>query len=283
MKLRNYSNADEFYAKVKSFLTQREAENNVIFGIISGLRIGLYAEQPPYMACVEEDGEVMMVALRTPPHYVLSSTSHSSPATKALVDDLFALYGTSLPGINIPADSGEEFCARWQEVSGQSYTLEMRMRIYKLTELKPPTNVAGVMRLATANDEFLVDWMMGFDEDAFGHADRASAEENYHRFMDAPPTDRGFGIWEVDGTAVSMAAYVGPTPNGMRVAYVYTPPEHRRKGYASAVTAAVTQQIFDMGKAFSFLTTDLTNPTSNHIYQAIGYQTVSDVHRYRFE
>ena len=28
---------------------------------------------------------------------------------------------------------------------------------------------------------------------------------------------------------------------------------------------------------------DLANPTSNHIYQAIGYRPVSDVADYRFE
>ena len=89
-------------------------------------------------------------------------------------------------------------------------------------------------------------------------------------------------IWEVDNTPVSMAGYAGPTPNGIRIGAVYTPPELRNNGYASAVTAGLSQYLLDSGKDFCFLFTDLLNPTSNKIYQQIGYQPVCDVDRYLF-
>jgi predicted GNAT family acetyltransferase len=78
-------------------------------------------------------------------------------------------------------------------------------------------------------------------------------------------------------------AHGGPTPHGMRIGPVYTPPEHRRQGYASAATSAVSQHLLDGGRRFCFLYTDLANPTSNHIYQEIGFQSVCDVEVYRFE
>ncbi len=52
---------------------------------------------------------------------------------------------------------------------------------------------------------------------------------------------------------------------------------------ASAVTAAATQAALDAGRRFVFLFTDLANPTSNKIYQAIGYEPVIDVDLIRFE
>ena len=73
------------------------------------------------------------------------------------------------------------------------------------------------------------------------------------------------------------------TPRGVRVNMVYTPPELRRRGYASACVAALSQRMLDSGKKFCFLYTDLSNPTSNKIYQEIGYRPVFDVDEYKFE
>ena len=83
-------------------------------------------------------------------------------------------------------------------------------------------------------------------------------------------------FWEDGGAAVSMAGFGGRTPNGVRIGPVYTPPELRGRGYASALTAALTQRLLDGGLRFCFLFTDLANPTSNSIYQRIGYEPVSD-------
>jgi predicted GNAT family acetyltransferase len=67
-----------------------------------------------------------------------------------------------------------------------------------------------------------------------------------------------------------------------RIAPVYTPPEQRGHGYASAVTAAVTQIALDRGSGKVLIFTDLANPTTNHIYPAIGYEAMSDSAEYRF-
>ena len=75
---------------------------------------------------------------------------------------------------------------------------------------------------------------------------------------------------------VSLAGHAGETPNGARVGPVYTPPELRGRGYASALTAALTEQLLER-RRFCFLFTDLANPTSNSIYQRIGYRPVTDV------
>ena len=89
-------------------------------------------------------------------------------------------------------------------------------------------------------------------------------------------------LWEVDGQAVSLVVAGSPTPNGIRIGPVYTPPVARRHGYASALTAAVSQEQIDRGNRYCFLYTDLANPTSNQIYQAIGYEPVTDVAQYSF-
>ena len=73
-----------------------------------------------------------------------------------------------------------------------------------------------------------------------------------------------------------MIGKTRPSENGISVGPVYTPPEQRGRGYATHLTAAFSQHLLDAGYRFCTLFTDLANPTSNSIYQQIGYRAVCD-------
>src|SRR3954464_11849290 len=93
--------------------------------------------------------------------------------------------------------------------------------------------------------------------------------------------DSGLLLWE-DGQVATLGGFGGLTPNGIRIGPIYTPPDLRRRGYASALTAELTQMLLGRGRRFCFLYTDLANPTSNSIYHRIGYEPVSDVDMWSF-
>src|SRR6185369_491689 len=95
--------------------------------------------------------------------------------------------------------------------------------------------------------------------------------------------DAGVALWEDDGRPVSLSGWGGPTPNGIRIGPVYTPPEHRGRGYATALVAGLSQALLDRGRRFCFLYTDLANPTSNAIYERIGYVKVAESAMVAFE
>ena len=105
-------------------------------------------------------------------------------------------------------------------------------------------------------------------EDALSRADRLIAARRVFFWVDPRP--------------VAMAAWAGPTPSGVRVNFVYTPPESRGRGYASMLAASLSKHLLDTGRKFCCLFTDLANPTSNSIYQRIGYRLVSDGQRWSF-
>ncbi len=166
-------------------------------------------------------------------------------------------------------------------MSGQPYRLRLAERIYQLERVTPPARVPGVLRRATTADRDLaVAWMAAFYGEALGEGDIRAAERSVA--VRLAGGDSGLYFW-ADGRPVSMIGYGGPTPNGIRIAPVYTPPELRGRGYASACVAATSQRLLDEGRRYCFLYTDLSNPTSNHIYQAIGYRPVCDVDAYAFE
>jgi RimJ/RimL family protein N-acetyltransferase len=88
-------------------------------------------------------------------------------------------------------------------------------------------------------------------------------------------------VWDLDGRPVSMVTRTIAVAGTARISFVYTPPEHRCRGYAGACTAAVSQRCFDTDASSCVLYTQLSNPTSNSVYQRIGYEPVMEVLRFR--
>jgi predicted GNAT family acetyltransferase len=157
----------------------------------------------------------------------------------------------------------------------------MRERVFQLDSVTRPHGVPGALRHVRPSDrDHLIGWLVAFEEETFGErqprdpgamVDRALASEG-----------RRLYVWDDDGP-VSMCGVGGPTPNGIRIGPVYTPPGLRRRGYASACVAAVSQAQLDAGRRHCYLFADLANPTSNHIYLTMGYVPVDEVAVYRFD
>jgi predicted GNAT family acetyltransferase len=88
-------------------------------------------------------------------------------------------------------------------------------------------------------------------------------------------------LWE-DGGLVSMACKNRPTRKGISVGMVYTPPEARRRGHATACVGELSRQLLQTGREFCVLFADILNPTSNSIYQIIGYRSLGNFAEYEF-
>jgi uncharacterized protein len=278
-QIKFFSDAGEFLQRVQPFLLRREAEHCLILGLLDGLRTGeQWGAAPPLMGLVEKNGEVVAVALMTPPHNLILSWIADDSTIEAIANELHAA-GVAIPGVNSSADVARKFAAKWSELSGRSFRVQMAQRIYQLRRVTRRARSAGRLREPGLSDDALMrKWRAAFSVDAEG-MDAEEAEKNAAMPL---PKSRRLLLWEVDGSTVSMAGFAGPTPNGIRVAWVYTPPENRGKGFAGACVAALSQKLLDDGRKFCFLYTDLANPTSNHIYQTIGYQPVTDATVFSF-
>ena len=288
MKLLKNPDPVSFQASIKEHLLLHEAENNLPLGILASLIAGEYRDQAPYLAQVVDHGEVKLVVMRTPPYPVLLSFEENQ-LDHGIIDlvneDLWKEFGDELSGMTGSKDLVSQFADSWQAVSGKMAILKMAMRIYKLERVSPVSGVSGSMRPAQDDDKgLLLDWIKGFYQDSMMDIpDPERIQRQAEKYLTSEPLLRGMMIWEAGIQPVSMAGYAGPTPNGIRIGAVYTPPTQRKKGYASACVAGLSQYLLDLGFQFCFLFTDLMNPTSNHIYQQIGYQAVSDVDTFEFK
>lgn len=279
MELTHYTEAGAFHTRAVSFLLRHEAHHNLILGLSAGLiEQPERPEHPPYLATVQDGSEAIAAALMTPPNHLVLSLA--PPEAVALIARDLHEQRLAVPSVLGPTDASRAFAQAWQDLTGGPYRRGMAQRVYQLDAVTPVPGVPGALRPATLADrDLLVEWLVAFQEEAMGNADRDQIERSIEARLNSQ--SRGLYLWH-DDRPVSMAGYSGPTPNGIRIGAVYTPPEHRRRGYASACVAALSQHLLDSGRKHCYLFTDLSNPTSNHIYQSIGYRPVCDFHEYRF-
>ena len=281
--VQGHPSVDEFMAAAGGFLEAREAEHNLLFGIASTIRSTpeLFADDPPRFATVTDGGgRIVAATLRTPPHNQVLSAIDDLEAVDALVH---ALRDDPLPGVLGPTVAAAHFAAGWTAATGRTAHVEVAERTFRLKRVVPPDRPApGTWRLAEPRDrDLLMRWVVDFMAEAApgdpplpdpaGAADRWITRRGRRAYL-----------WEDGGKVVSLVGAGGETPHGIRIGPVYTPPAHRGRGYASSLTAAASADQLAAGRRFCFLFTDLANPTSNKIYQAIGYEPVCDIDQYRF-
>ncbi len=276
--VRRYDEPFAFQQHVSPFLLTNEAYHHLILGLCATLvsEPGRYPNAK-YQAVAEAEGNLVGVAICTPPHNVVLSVMTDPSTVSALAVDVHD-WRPTIPGVLGPTDATRAFAEQWLAVASEALQPSTAMRIFELERVNPVSGVPGAMRPATTDDRpLLVEWWTDFIVEAFGGHEPEEAEQTVDARLASP--FGGYVVWW-DQEIVSLAGYGSPTPSGIRIGPVYTPPARRGRGYASALVAALSQSLLDHGRRRCYLVTDLANPTSNHIYQAIGYLPVGDMDIY---
>ena len=278
---------DVFLERAGDFLGRHEAENNLLFGICSSLqhdptiypdpRFAIVTATPDEPVRLAATGTVVAAALQTPPHRVVLALPDAIAALDRLAD---ALAADDVPGVVGPSAAAHRFAQRWTARTGQNVRAGMAERTFRLRTVRPQGSAPGQMRVARSSDrELLEGWLRAFAAEALGETFENAAEAA-GRWISG--RGRTMYLWDHGDRTVSMCGAGGQTPNGIRVGPVYTPPAERGRGYATSLVAACSQVQLAAGYASVFLFTDLANPTSNRIYESIGYEPVIDVDQYDF-
>jgi len=282
MEIRRPDDAAAFLRLAGSLLERDEARNQLPLAIAATLAVHPDAyEAVHYWVGVEGD-QPAAAALRTEPYNLVLA----DPEPGADLEPLLAAVLADDPGVpgivgNEPdVDAAASFLSR---SAGRPAERMLAQGVYALTWVEDVPRAPGAHRRADETDRsLLLDWFVAFEQEALPHheIDRADEERVLDRRFSTDAS--GLWLWEDGGVPVSLAGFSGPTPTGIRVGPVYTPPTHRRRGYATTLVADLSQWLLGQGYRSCFLYTDLSNPTSNHIYEAIGYRRVGEAVEYRF-
>ena len=267
-----------FLAIAERWLARDPVLNNVIAtNVLMRLHGPLRGEDPPLLITVTAPaGELVGAAIRTPPRSLLLADVPAEVAL-AIADFIVGLHAAGtpvakLPGVVGPVAAAEPFAAHWSARTGMIGRVEMRQRAFRLDRVQPPIGVSGQFRLATTADlDLCFSWMVDFQNEALPEQP-AIARDRIAKTV----ADGRMGLWTDGGQRVSMVGRSVPAAGVIRIGPVYTPPDLRGHGYASACTAEMSRHALESGAVACTLTTDLANPTSNAIYQRIGYYPVAD-------
>ncbi len=283
MQLTTYEQVDPFLSRVRAELEREEVRNSLPLGVALNLQKHP-TQQQPYLATVEDGTRLAAVAVMTPPHnLIIASDSPEEHEAFTLLAQNLQANGWPMPGVLGPAEVAHSFAQAWQQLTGQTYREGMRERVFELTQVIPPRPGPGRLRIATQADlELVLRWIRAFFQEAAPEEPTGSPEVMRREWTKR--IERGtLYLWELeDGQVVSLAAKTRPVSKVISIGPVYTPVEERGKGYASRCVAVLSQLLLDSGWERCSLFTDLANPTSNSIYQQIGYRPVCDFTVYLF-
>jgi len=274
--------AQAFLDAAGALLLEDEARNNLILGVT-----GTLIEDPDRFAAkrfwvvTDDGGRPVGAAMQTPPYNLLLAPARSDAALEMLA----AAIDGDVPGVVASHPEVDAFVRLWSRSNAIEPRVLRSQGIYALEQVQPPPRASGERRPATADDyELVMDWVIAFGEEVLEENDPGRTEAR--NFVDQRLHGDGTGgveLWEDGGEPVSLSGWGGPTPNGIRIGPVYTPPDLRGRGYATSLVAELSQALLDAGRRFCFLYTDLANPTSNAIYERIGYAKVAEAAMVAFE
>ncbi len=273
-----HPSAESFLGAATPLLMLAEAENNLMIGVAQGLARNPGAARNPYLATVSGENGVLACAVYLAPSKLVLTRANREPVV-ALAHDAHQAFPL-VEGVTGPSRSAGDFALAWGKLCGADPTLTMRMRIHEArrvndASLRAP---AGSFRKADEGDQGL---LIGWTDSLTSEVRIAENVDSATIVRDAIRRERLY-LWEDDGRPVSMAAWSGKTPNGVRIIFVYTPRELRNRGYATACVAELTRRQLATGSSFCWLYTDLSSAAAPNIFKKIGYWPVSDVAEYSF-
>jgi len=280
-----------FLTATGQFLSAEPVRNSVMLTVTENLRVKTAARSPaeppaaepsaaepdatpgePLFGWWQANPEPVGAAFMHTPDFPVMLSLMSGSAAAELARAL-AAAGRRVRGVNASQDAADAFAAAWRDRTGDAAAVHRRMRLFRLGELVwPAPGPEGTARPAAGTDrDLLAGWF-----DAFTREVGDPHRQDHRAAVDERLGYGGLTVWEAGGVPVSIAGLTRAVAGMVRVGPVYTPPELRGRGYAAAATAAVSQAALDAGVREVVLYTDLANPTSNALYQRLGYRPVED-------
>ena len=280
MSINSFQDPIKFFNHVNEFLIQHEAENSILFSNIEGIISKRYTGNN-LMISVEGNGKIVLVAMMTPPHNLVLSYTSAMRSIDHLLRFLVS-KNIELPGILAFKKGAKRFVKLWHKKKNISYKLVMNERVYKLERVDERYLGFHDFRPIDLSYESLVlKWIKLFIEEALPH-ENSEINEELRKITRKRIEEKCYFLLFDNNNPVSMVHKARKTPNGNLINQVFTPSDLRGRGYATEAVAKISKHLLDEGNRYCFLFTDLSNPTSNKIYQDVGYNPIMDMDQYKF-
>jgi predicted GNAT family acetyltransferase len=270
MHVVRHSDPDAFLAAVAPMCARGEASASFFIGWAHMMKRVPPADGERVYLATCADARVHGAAIQREDGPVIIGESDVA-AAMALAEDL-ARDWPQLQGVVGAPGGSEAFARKWHELTGRTHRVRVRLRQHVLTAVNEVPGAPGAVRVATDADmEWLIERQVAF----IAEVGIPDPPERVLKYMPKRIARGEFRIWDDDGP-VGYAGFNDAAPDFARIAPVYTLPDRRGCGYATALVAELSHELLAGGKRKVFLTTDVANPTSNAIYARIGFRAESE-------
>ena len=273
MQVIRYQSPTEFLSATEDLRSAEIVRTNLISSIANSVANGFRVYEAYYWWAVREGDKTLGVAIRTAPYgYVFSPMPEA--AIKMLIKEM------QLVDPEVKEYSGPKLVINEIERILKKKPVESEgeliYELHTLNAVAPQGNV----RLGTEADFGLIfDWMKTFIEET------GISTYNLEVIVKDSIKRGSYYLLEVEGRLVSLGGFSASVEalgqKVGRVGPIYTPIEFRKRGYASVITSYLTLMRIADG-AIPTLYTQADNPTSNKIYQNLGYELVDEIRRIKF-
>ena len=276
MEIIQYNDPSILWEKIQAQLLEHEKENNLFVGLLKTISENKELQAPDHLWFTVEDNDgIQLAGWRTPPfpYGLWAPTMETTRALECFLDFLMTEKMEVTGTVGKPAVADSFAALAMPRFKFENY-FTMNQGIFEFLEVDPELLERGTIRPVTMDElELLTDWMIAFRIESL-NLEPLRSETG--KKLQVEIENGSYFFYEEDGKVLSTVAMARPMVNGISVNMVYTPPEYRKKGYATSCVALLTQKLLNDGWKFTALITDLDNPTSNSIYQKIGYKKVGE-------
>jgi len=120
--------------------------------------------------------------------------------------------------------------------------------------------------------ELLVKWVKNYNIEALGSADTAELDQTIRADVMRSNTNRNRWVLSVAGEPLALAGLNAQLPHMVQIGPVWTPMEHRKRGYASMLLSSMLQQAYARQVQTAILFTN--NPVAAKVYITLGFKVV---------
>jgi hypothetical protein len=263
-----YASPARFLAEAGPWLARHEPRNNLVLGLAHLIASSEHPfREPIYLAAVKHAGSIVGCAVRPPPDHL--DLTVMPPGAAAVVAASATEHCPDLPTLGGPPDEAHEFARVWVERRGGDWRELHRWQWCVLRTVVRPRRVPGALRLAELAEWPLIDeWGEHFTRENAGVG-------SVRAFLERRLRLNSLYVWDHGGPKC-MTSVSGLTPRGARLSGVFTPPEHRGRGYASNTVAAVSQLTLAAGREHCVLFAESAHAGTLRVYRAIGYEPMHE-------
>lgn len=281
MKIIKHETIEEFLLHNEELLLKNESFYNLILGLAYGIQKKTVTVTSPLYYSIEDNKTIIACALRSNLDKPLAITEMPQEAIAILIQNLLK-YNVDLAGVVGEEKAATYFRDQWIENKALTSKVRIHLGVYECKKVISKEINESLVLASNEHKDIAKDYIANFCKECFPN--EVISNEEIERMVNRNIENKSLYLLQNNSNQlVSMAGNVRSSINSGTISLVYTPTELRGKGHGSAVVSLLSEKLIREGKKFTNLFTDLTNPTSNSIYQKIGYVKIGQNIHFDFQ